>query len=101
MTKKNFSRWGIPITLVIDNDRPFVSTEFRQFAHEWDYEHVTSDPYHPRGNGKAEATVKIAKSIVKKSTDVWLAILEWRNSPRPKESIRAQIKDSCQDKLDH
>lgn len=31
ITKKNFSRWIIPITLVTDNDQPFVSTEFRQF----------------------------------------------------------------------
>ncbi|KAL5020231.1 hypothetical protein ScPMuIL_003123 [Solemya velum] len=64
---------------------PFASEEFRRFADEWEIEHNTSSPYHSQSNGKAESAVKIAKQIVKKSrknsTDLWKAILEWRNTP--------------------
>lgn len=85
VTKQHFSRWGIPKTVVTDNAPNFVSSEWTEFAKKWEFEHITSSPYHPRGNGKAEATVKIAKSLIKKTerenSDIWLAILEWRNTP--------------------
>ena len=54
-------------------------------ASQWGFSHVTSSPYHSQGNGKAEATVKIAKSMLKKVTqdnlDISLAILACRNTP--------------------
>ncbi|KAJ8895210.1 hypothetical protein PR048_000535 [Dryococelus australis] len=41
--------------------------------------------YHPRGNGKAEASVKIAKNIMNKclqtKSHTWLTLLEWHNIP--------------------
>ena len=40
-----------------------------------------SAPYHSRSNGKAEAAVKIAKRLLKRSRDPYLALLEWRNTP--------------------
>ena len=40
-----------------------------------------SAPYHSRSNGKAEAAVKIAKRLLKRSQDPYLALLEWRNTP--------------------
>ena len=56
-----------------------------QFATQWGFSHVTSSPYHSQGNGKAEATVKIAKGMLKKvnqdNLDMSLAILAWRNTP--------------------
>lgn len=40
-----------------------------------------SSPYNSRSNGKAESAVKIAKKLFKRSTDPYLALLEWRNTP--------------------
>ena len=71
--------------MVTDNGPQLASREFREFAQEWEFEHVTSSPYHSQSNGKAESAVKIAKKLVKKSkrsnTDIWKAILDWRNTP--------------------
>ena len=58
-----------------------MSSEFQTFAKAWDFQHTVSSPYHSRSNGKAEAAVKIAKRIFKRSLDPYLALLEWRNTP--------------------
>ena len=83
--KEQFSRHGIPDTLVSDNGSQFTSREFTEFSKEWEFKHVTSSPYHPRSNGKAESAVKIVKNIFKKAIsddkDPWLALLDYRNTP--------------------
>lgn len=83
--KEQFSRHGIPDKLVSDNGSQFVSQEFSQFAREWEFEHSTSSPHHPRGNGKAESAVKVVKNLFKKAIragkDPWLALLDYRNTP--------------------
>lgn len=84
--KRNFSRHGCPLTVVTDNSKAqFITSNFTKFAEKWEFDHITSSPYHSRGNGKAESAVKIAKYLVKKtkrqSQDLWLALLEWRNTP--------------------
>lgn len=86
VTKKNFSRHGVPMTVVTDNSQAqFITSNFNKFAKEWEFDHLSSSPYHPRGNGKVESAVKIAKYLVKKtrreSQDLWLGLLEWRNTP--------------------
>eukprot|EP00731_Ephydatia_muelleri_P018174 Em0011g214a len=58
-----------------------MSSEFQAFAKSWDFQHTVSSPYHSQSNGKAEAAVKIAKRIFKRSSDPYLALLEWRNTP--------------------
>lgn len=54
-------------------------------ARKWNFNHITSSPHYPKGNGKAEATVKIAKNLLKKSIeageDFWLSLLHLRNTP--------------------
>ncbi|UYV76135.1 K02A2.6-like, partial [Cordylochernes scorpioides] len=65
--KRQFSRYGIPQIIVSDNGRQFTSTEFQKFSKEWQFQHSTSSPLHSQGNGKAEAAVKIAKNLLKKS----------------------------------
>ena len=83
--KEQFSRHGIPDTLVSDNGSQFTSREFTEFSKEWEFKHVTSSPYHPRSNGKAESAVKIVKNVFKKAIsddkDPWLALLDYRNTP--------------------
>lgn len=64
--KKNFSRFGVPTTVVRDNSTTFTSLQFIKFAQDWDFQHVTSSPYHARGNGKVELSVEIAKTLLKK-----------------------------------
>ena len=65
--KEQYSRYGIPDTLVTDNGPQFTSQEFRQFTRSWEFVHVSSFPHHHRANWKMEAAVKVAKSLLKKA----------------------------------
>ena len=83
-TKDHFARHGIPDSVITDNGPHFRGAEYDKFAKEWEFQHVTSSPYHSQSNGKAESAVKIAKTLMKKASnasDVQLAILNWRNTP--------------------
>ena len=79
--KSIFSRHGIPRVLVTDNGPCYSSREFRKFAKDWEFEHVTSSPKYPRSNGMAERYVGTIKSLLKKAEDPYLAILEYRTTP--------------------
>ena len=83
--KSHFARHGIPETCVSDNGPQFTSTEFKEFSRQWNFVHVTSSPAYPQSNGKVEAAVNSAKSVMRKSrkarTDPYLALLEYRNTP--------------------
>ena len=83
--KEQFSRHGIPDTLVSDNGPQFTSHEFHEFAQAWEFQHVSSSPHHHKSNGKAESGVKVAKNLFKKAfrdgKDPWLALLDYRNTP--------------------
>ena len=59
--KAHFARNGSPNYVVSDGGPQYVSEEFKRFARELDFEHVTSSPHHHNANGKAEAAVKMAK----------------------------------------
>lgn len=82
--KELFSRFGIPKLIIADNV-PFSSYEFKQFARSWNFEIETTSPYHPKSNGLAEKAVGIVKSMLKKSKedkqDIELYLLNYRNSP--------------------
>lgn len=81
--KINFARHGIPARVCTDNGTNFISQEFKTFCLKWDIEHVSSSPHHQQGNGKAEAAVKIAKTLIKKAQDshedFWYSLLYFRN----------------------
>ena len=79
--KEQFARHGIPEVVHTDGGSQFLSYEFGKFAKAWEFAHSVSAPYHSRSNGKAEAAVKIAKRLLKRSLDPYLALLEWRNTP--------------------
>ncbi|XP_062542356.1 uncharacterized protein K02A2.6-like [Armigeres subalbatus] len=84
--KEWFSVHGIPQVLETDNGPQYASAEFRQFSRQWGFEHQTSSPHFPRANGLAERYVQVTKSILKKcaedQSDIHLALLNVRNTPR-------------------
>lgn len=80
--KSIFSRHGIPVKVVSDNGPCFSSREFRQFAESWKFLHRTSSPHYAQSNGLAEASVNILKNILQKADDPYLALLNYRNTPR-------------------
>ena len=92
--KAIFARNGIPDVLYSDNGPQYVSAQFNSFADNWNFRHFTSSPHHPRGNGTAEAAVKVAKKILTKSDDPYLALLHARNSPDSKGFTPSQKLNS-------
>lgn len=83
--KEFFSRLGVPKLLICDNAKQFLSNILKIFSSKWAFKIATSDPYHSQGNGKAEATVKSAKQLLKKAEDsnedYRLLLLQHRNTP--------------------
>ncbi|XP_008484608.1 uncharacterized protein K02A2.6-like [Diaphorina citri] len=84
--KSIFARHGIPKLIVADSGTQFTSQLFKQFSLSYEFDFVCSSPYHHKSNGLAEAHVKIVKNILKKcehdGTDPYLAILNFRNTPK-------------------
>ncbi|KAJ8385140.1 hypothetical protein AAFF_G00192810 [Aldrovandia affinis] len=72
-------------TLYWPNMQTEIKDFFTRFTSEWEFEHVTSSPRHPKANGKAKSAVKIVKNLLRKAAhdgdDPWKAILHWRNTP--------------------
>ena len=78
--KSIFARHGIPEQLISDN-MPFNSTEFKKFAKDWGFQTITSSPRYPQSNGMSEKAVQTVKRILKKAKDLYIALLECRNTP--------------------
>ena len=79
--KEQFSRYGCLQMVHQMAGRNFISAEFEEFASTWEFHHSMSSPCYLQSNGKAEAAVKIAKSLLRKSEDPMKALLEWPNTP--------------------
>lgn len=81
-----FSLHGIPETLESDGGPQYMSKRIAEFASKWQFNHRVSSPYYPRSNGFAERNVQTAKNLLKRcwldGTDICLALLMLRNSPR-------------------
>ncbi|XP_039300258.1 uncharacterized protein K02A2.6-like [Nilaparvata lugens] len=80
--KNIFSVFGIPDIIVSDN-MPFASYECKKFAVEFDFKFQTSSPGYAQSNGLAERFFQTAKNILKKSDDISVALMEYRNTPIP------------------
>ena len=80
-TKAHFARYGVPAICHTDNGPQFISEDYRKFSVEYGFKHTTSSPYHPKGNGRAEAAVKVAEFMLKKANDFHSAMLIYRNTP--------------------
>ena len=46
--KTIFSRHGNPQALVTDNGPQLTSSEIKQFATNYGFQHITTSPYHPQ-----------------------------------------------------
>ena len=79
--KKTFACYGIPDQVQSENGPQFTSSEFHQFGSEWGFQHSTSSPGYQQSNGKAKSAVKIIKRMMKRASDPYLALLEYRNTP--------------------
>ena len=84
--KRHFARYGTPKKVISDNGSPFSSVAFSEFAKNFTFKHWTSSPGYPASNGRAECSVKVAKSLIRKALlsgrDPWIAVLEYRNTPQ-------------------
>jgi hypothetical protein len=84
--KSAFVRHGIPFEVKSDNGPQYASKEFNDFARSWCFEHSTSSPYNPQGNGLAEKTVQTMKRILEKSRidgkDPYISLLDSQYSYR-------------------
>ncbi len=63
--RSSFCRTGVPGTFWSDQGPHFTSNTFQDFAKQWGFRHATSSPTYPQSNGKAEATVKSIKKLIR------------------------------------
>ena len=83
--KAHCARYGSPCQLVSDNGPQFVAAEFQKLSKEWHIEHMVTSPYNSKANGKVEAAVKSAKTLLCKTAkgcdNFHLGLLTVRNTP--------------------
>ena len=79
--KSIFSCFGIPALLRSDNAGCYASESFRNFAQMWGFDQRFSSPRYPESNGLAERSVGTFKSLLKKSDDIYAALLAYRATP--------------------
>ena len=81
-TKSHFARFDTPQICHTDNGSQFISNDYKDFSKKFGFKHTKSSPYHPKDNGRAEAAVKVVKSMLKKCSDFDVAMLHYRNTPQ-------------------
>ena len=68
--------------MVISGSGPqFVSDTYAKFAREYGFDRFTGNPHYPQCNGEAERAIQMVKSLLRKSCDPFLAILQSGFSP--------------------
>ena len=93
--RASFCRSGVPDTFWSDQGPQFTSKTFQDFAKQWGFEHITSSPTYPQSNGKAEATVKSMKNLIRiawtgrylDENKLTQALLQYRNTPSRKDRL--------------
>ena len=65
--KQLFGEHGIPCKLLFANVPQYNCVEFRTFAADWGFKHVTSSPRYPQSNGFAEHMVQTVKKTMLKA----------------------------------
>ncbi|KAK3926756.1 hypothetical protein KUF71_015092 [Frankliniella fusca] len=93
--KSIFSQHGSPQVLVTDNATNFVSSYFKDFAKDWEFQTVTSSPHYAQSNGMAERHVQTIKKTVKKALedgrDPHQCVLEICSTPVINDLSPAQV----------
>lgn len=83
--KNTFAKFGIPQIVISDNGPEYRSSEFRQFAKDWDFRNITTSPNYPQSNGLVERNIQTIKRTLKKllesRQDPYLAMLALWTSP--------------------
>ncbi|XP_077516529.1 uncharacterized protein LOC144126328 [Amblyomma americanum] len=79
--KSCFARFWIPNVVRTDNRPQFVSNDFTEFPRSYGFRHETSSPRYPQSNGEAERMVRTVKDLLEKSSDPYLALLTYRDTP--------------------
>ena len=64
-----------------DNGPCYATTSFQKFATAYSFQHITSSPRFPQAKSKAERRVQIAKNLLRKAADPYLALLAYRVKP--------------------
>jgi transposase InsO family protein len=64
-----FSRFCIPLEIIIDNCLSFISAKMTEFLDKLGVKHFTASSYYPQGNGQAEYTNKNMVRIIKRLTE--------------------------------
>ena len=57
------------------------SREFANFSTDWQFQHLTSSPRYPQSYGEVERAVQTMKMVLNKSSDEYLALLNYRDTP--------------------
>ena len=60
-----FGQTAVPDVLWTDGDPQFTSRPFQDYLQQWGVLHKKSTPHYPQSVGKAEATVKAMKKILR------------------------------------
>ena len=64
--KQVFSEHGIPSRVVSDNGPQYSSETFKEFAQQWQFDHITSSPKFPKSNGFFERQIQtIKRALIK------------------------------------
>ena len=92
---RTFCHTGAPDVVWSDQGPQFKSKSFNDFSKEWGFQHITSSPRYPQSNGKAEATVKSMKKIIRAAwkrdsldeRTLTQALLQYRNTPPQRDRI--------------
>lgn len=78
--KSQCSRYGIMDKLITDNGPQFSSDSFHTFVKDYGFTHETSSPYYAQSNGQAERAVQTVKNLIKKASDPYKALMDYRNT---------------------
>jgi transposase InsO family protein len=97
LMRSMFDEHGIPQIVKSDNGPQYSSEEFKRFALQYGFRHITSSPHYPKSNGFIERMVQTVKRLFRKArksnSDPHLAMLAYRatpfdhNTPSPAELL--------------
>ncbi|MGR0317608.1 DDE-type integrase/transposase/recombinase, partial [Klebsiella pneumoniae] len=60
------TRFGLPRTIITDNQTTFTSSKFQQFCANFGIKHILTPSYHPQSNGQVERYVQTTKQSLRK-----------------------------------